>query len=128
MGTLMYLASFVYGGTECLKRKGDELHEDCRSPVITTAREVYHAPEVCNATGCTYRTDYTQKLDLPRMMSEKIPMFMVLATLMYLASFVYGGTECLKRKGDELHEDCRSLVITTAREVYHAPEVCNATG
>merc|ERR1712243_256385 len=77
------------------------------------------------ATGLFSRK---QKLNLQGMMFEKMPMLMVLATLMYLACPAYGGTKCLKTKGSEKHEDCRSLVIISAHEVYHKPLVCNATG
>ena len=60
-------------------------------------------------------------------MSEKIPMLMVLATLIYLASSVYGGTECLRREGPERHEDCVSFITVGATEVLQGPKGCNAT-
>merc|ERR1712243_143828 len=77
------------------------------------------------ATGLFSRK---QKLNLQGMMFEKMPMLMVLATLMYLACSAYGGTECLKKESDESLEDCHGKVIAAAHEVNHLPRVCDATG
>merc|ERR1712179_297649 len=73
------------------------------------------------------RLNLIQKLKLPRMMSEKTPLLMVLATLLYLASSVHGGIECLRREGPVRHEDCVSLVTVSAQELLQGPSGCNAT-
>ena len=62
-------------------------------------------------------------------MSEKIPMLMVLATLMYLACAAYGGgggAECIKKEGDSGHEECLDRITVATFE--HLNPICNATG
>merc|ERR1712212_1148172 len=71
-------------------------------------------------------TQVIKKLNLPRMMFEKMPMLMVLTTLLYLACSVYGGTKCLEREGLDRHEDCLSL-FTVGAQRRPTPSVCTAT-
>merc|ERR1711942_149498 len=59
-----------------------------------------------------------------RMMSEKIPMMMVLVILMNLAYTAYGGTECLRKEGNSRHEDCHSINAMLASEL-HISHVCD---
>ena len=61
------------------------------------------------------------------MLSEKMPMLMVLVILMNLTCTAYGGTECLRLEdsiGRERHDDCESMISTTAMEL-HISHVCD---